>query len=549
MSRTLTVAVAQMNCMVGSVSENVEQILQMAEQAKTKMQADLLLCPELTLTGYPPEDLLYRAEFLQQVDDGLRSLQNQLSGIAVIAGHPQRHRDQLYNAASLISNGRIAGTYFKQLLPNYSVFDEKRYFDSGTEPLVVELNGIRIGLTICEDIWEPEPTRAAVNAGAELVVNINASPFHLGKQHEREITVGSRARENKVPIVYVNMAGGQDELVFDAGSCVIDRTGSCVERFPAFETGLYKTEFTDQHGLITPVGGALSPELGEEASVYEALVCGVRDYVNKNHFGGAIIGLSGGVDSALTLAVAADALGAERVEAVMMPSDYTAGISLADAREEAELLGVRYHEIPIKPMVEAFDQALQPVFAGQPVDTTEENIQARTRGILLMAMSNKSGRIVLTTGNKSEMAVGYATLYGDMAGGFAVIKDVPKMLVYRLCRYRNQIGYVIPQRVLDRPPSAELRPDQVDQDSLPPYDTLDTIIELYVEQDYSVRQLIEETGFDEATVTKIVRLVKINEYKRRQAAPGVRISQRAFGRDRRYPITSGFQDSPVTAAQ
>ncbi len=546
MSRTLTVAVAQMNCMVGSVSENVEQILQMAEQARTKLQADLLVCPELTLTGYPPEDLLYRAEFLQQVDDGLRTLQNQLSGIAVIAGHPQRHRDRLYNAASLISNGRISGTYFKQLLPNYSVFDEKRYFDSGTQPLVVELNGIRIGLTICEDIWEPEPTRAAVNAGAELVVNINASPFHLGKQHEREITVGSRARENKVPIVYVNMAGGQDELVFDAGSCVIDRTGSCVERFPAFDTGLYKTEFTDQHGLITPVGGALSPELDEEASVYEALVCGVRDYVNKNHFGGAIIGLSGGVDSALTLAVAADALGAERVEAVMMPSDYTAGISLTDAREEAELLGVSYHEIPIKPMVEAFDRALQPIFAGQPVDATEENIQARTRGILLMAMSNKSGRIVLTTGNKSEMAVGYATLYGDMAGGFAVIKDVPKMLVYRLCRYRNQIGYVIPQRVLDRPPSAELRPDQVDQDSLPPYDTLDTIIELYVEQDYSVRQLIKETGFDEATVTKIVRLVKTNEYKRRQAAPGVRISQRAFGRDRRYPITSGFQDSPVT---
>jgi len=542
MGRKLTVAIAQMNCIVGDITHNVDQVFELVEQARDE-GAELLVCPELTLTGYPPEDLLHRPEFLQQVADGLHRLQRQVTGIALLVGHPQLEKERLYNAASLIADGKIVGTYYKQLLPNFSVFDEKRYFTAGHEPLVVAVNDIQLGITICEDIWQPEPTRTAVNAGAELIINLNASPFHVGKQQERETVVGVRARENGVPIVYINMAGGQDELVFDAASCVVSATGTCVQRFPAFRSGLFLTEFNDLDGQFQPGDGPMEPLLSIEASIYQALVCGVRDYVNKNGFGGAIIGLSGGVDSALTLTIAADALGPERVEAVMMPSEFTAGISQTDAREQAEILGVNYREIPIKTMVESVETALEPVFEGLERDTTEENIQARIRGLLLMAISNKSGRIVLTTGNKSEMAVGYATLYGDMAGGFAVIKDVPKIMVYRLCDYRNNLARVIPQRVLDRPPSAELRPDQLDQDSLPPYDVLDLIIELYVEQDYSITQLVDETGFDQEIVKKIVRLVKLNEYKRRQAPPGVRISQRAFGRDRRYPITSGFRDT------
>lgn len=544
MGRKLAVAVAQLNCVVGDINHNVEMVLAQAELARNEGAA-LLVCPELTLTGYPPEDLLHRPEFLQQVDDGLRRLQREVAGIALLVGHTQLDKERLYNAASLINEGKILGTYYKQLLPNFSVFDEKRYFTAGTTPVVVRINEVAIGITICEDIWQPEPTRAAVNAGAELIININASPFHSGKQQEREQVVGTRAREHNVPIVYVNMAGGQDELVFDASSCVVSALGECVQRFPAFRSGLYMVEFEDQDGKIHPQGGPMEVPLGTEASIYEALVCGVRDYVGKNGFRGAIIGLSGGIDSALTLAIASDALGSERVRAVMMPSEFTAGISQTDAREQAEILGVDYREIPIKTMVESVETALKPVFNGLERDTTEENIQARIRGLLLMAISNKTGSIVLTTGNKSEMAVGYATLYGDMAGGFAVIKDVPKIMVYRLCNYRNQLSRVIPQRVIDRPPSAELRPDQLDQDSLPPYEVLDLIIELYVEQDYSIKQLIKKTGFDRPTVEKIVRLVKLNEYKRRQAPPGVRISQRAFGRDRRYPITSGFQDSPA----
>ncbi len=542
MGRELTVAIAQINCLVGDINHNVEQIFSAMESARSE-GAHLLVCPELTLTGYPPEDLLHRPEFLQQVADGLHSLQRRTSGLALLVGHPQLEKERLYNAASLINDGKITGTYYKHLLPNFSVFDEKRYFTAGHQPLTAPINNINVGITICEDIWQPEPTRAAVNAGAELIVNLNASPFHVGKQLEREAVVGIRARENRVPIIYANMTGGQDELVFDGASCVVDAQGSCVQRFPAFRSGLFTTAFSETDGLIRPIGGSLDDPLEKEASIYEALVCGVRDYVDKNGFKGAILGLSGGVDSALTLAIAADALGADRVEAVMMPSEFTAGMSRSDANEQADMLGVGYREIPIRPMVESIEAALEPVFNGGERDATEENIQARIRGLLLMAISNKSGSIVLTTGNKSEMAVGYATLYGDMAGGFAAIKDVPKMMVYRLCDYRNRLGRVIPQRVLDRPPSAELRPDQLDQDSLPPYDILDTIIELYVEQDYSIAQLIAETGFDAETVKKIVRLVKLNEYKRRQAPPGVRISQRAFGRDRRYPITSGFRDT------
>jgi NAD+ synthase (glutamine-hydrolysing) len=426
----------------------------------------------------------------------------------------------------------------KHHLPNYGVFDEKGYFTPGPGFAVAEVAGVPLGITICEDIWLPEPARAAVDAGARLLVNLNASPFHVGKRDEREAEVGRRARDTTCPVVYVNLVGGQDELVFDGESFVLDAAGQVCARAPAFQAGLFAVDFSVEEGSVKPLPGDVKAHAAELASIYEALVLGVRDYIEKNGFHGAVIGLSGGIDSALTLAIAVDAIGAEQVEAVMMPSRYTADISLEDARAEAEILGVSYHEIPIEKPFEAFLDILADAFAGRARDTTEENIQARCRGLILMALSNKQGRIVLTTGNKSEMSVGYATLYGDMAGGFAPIKDVPKLLVYRLCEYRNGIAPVIPQRVIDRPPSAELAPDQKDEDSLPPYEALDPILEAYIEDDRSIEDIVD-MGFEEDTVRRIAGLVDRNEYKRRQSPPGVRISQRAFGRDRRYPITSG----------
>jgi NAD+ synthase (glutamine-hydrolysing) len=541
MPRELTLALAQMNCLVGDITGNVDKIIELAATARREHKADLVVFPELALTGYPPEDLLMRPEFIERCEAGLERIRRAVGGIAVLVGFPHLSKGELYNAAAVLRDGETLALYHKHLLPNYSVFDEKRYFRSGSRPAVFELAGVQVGLTVCEDIWGPAPMAQTVRAGAQLVVNINASPFHVDKQAEREAVIRERVSANPVPVVYVNMVGGQDELVFDGGSLVMDAQGRISQRAPAFEEGLYLARFRHGRNGLEPVPGEVA-EIDSLASVYQALVTGVRDYIGKNRFAGAIVGLSGGVDSALTVAIAADALGAERVHAVMMPSPYTADMSLEDARAEAQVLGVRYSVIPIADIAASVERALAQEFAGKPRDTTEENIQARVRGVLLMALSNKTGKLVLTTGNKTEMAVGYATLYGDMAGGFAVIKDVPKLLVYKLSRYRNSLSPVIPERVLTRAPTAELRPDQTDQDSLPPYEVLDAILELYVEQDRSAEDIARATGASLKTIREVIGMVTRNEYKRRQAAPGVRISQRAFGRDRRYPITSGFKE-------
>lgn len=530
----------QLNMLVGDVVGNTEKLINAARRAHDELDAQLIAFPELALTGYPPEDLLFRNDLLSQAETQLAVLARETREIDVIVGHPQRQAGRLYNAASLLRAGRVHATYFKQHLPNYGVFDEKRYFIAGMESCIVDVAGTPVGITICEDVWEAGPADKAAQAGAKLLININGSPYHLNKGHERIGIVAKRARAAKVPIVYVNLVGGQDELVFDGESFVVDAAGVVTQRAPAFEEGLFVVEIDTSVTPMAPVAGHVTPLRDEAESAYSAIVLGVRDYVNKNGFSGAVLGLSGGIDSGLTLAIAADAIGAQRVEAIMMPSRYTADMSLEDARLVAEGLGVDYRVIPIEPMFEAFMQSLAEEFRGLPRDTTEENIQARIRGVLLMAISNKSGKIVLATGNKSEMAVGYATLYGDMVGGFAAIKDVPKTMVYRLARYRNNIAPVLPQRMIDRAPSAELAPDQKDTDTLPPYEILDAVLERYVEQDRGYDDIVN-AGFDARTVAKVLSMVDRNEYKRRQAAPGVRITPRAFGRDRRYPITSGFR--------
>ncbi|MEW8003787.1 MAG: NAD+ synthase [Candidatus Thiodiazotropha sp.] len=526
----LKIVIAQLNFLVGDIEGNAQRIIDEARAHAGK--ADAVVFPELALTGYPPEDLLLRNHFIQRVELAVAHILSRVRGIHLVVGYPRRRDGRLYNVAGVWRDGEVLVEYEKHKLPNYSVFDEKRYFSPGREAVTFDLNGVRIGLTVCEDIWEVEPAAMSRAAGAQLLLNINASPFHIGKAPEREELVQSRARENNFPILYVNLVGGQDELVFDGGSFMVDAEGELTERLPFFDE-------TSKIIDLSPGGEATSgitPLLSEEERVYRALVTGVRDYVRKNGFNGAIIGLSGGVDSALTLAIAVDALGADQVEVVMMPSRYTAEMSNQDAIAEAELLGVEYRSIPIEPAFNAFLEMLAEAFAGRPVDVTEENIQARCRGIILMAISNKKGRILLTTGNKSEMSVGYATLYGDMAGGFAPIKDVPKTLVYRLCRYRNSIAEVIPERVLERPPSAELAPDQRDSDSLPDYPLLDQILERYVEQDQSVTEIVA-AGFEASTVQRVIGMVDRNEYKRRQAPPGIKITRRAYGRDRRYPLT------------
>jgi NAD+ synthase (glutamine-hydrolysing) len=541
MPSELTIALAQMNCLVGDISGNVDKIIELAATARREHAADLVVFPELAITGYPPEDLLLRPEFIERCEAGLERIRRAVGGIAVLVGFPHLHKGGLYNAAAVLRDGDTLALYHKLLLPNYSVFDEKRYFRAGTRPAVFELQGVQIGLTVCEDIWGPAPMAQAVRAGAQMIININASPFHVDKQAEREAVIRERIAVSPVPVVYVNMVGGQDELVFDGGSLVMDAQGRITQRAPAFEEGLYLSRFRVGRGGVEPLPDAVA-EIDDLAGIYQALVTGVRDYIGKNRFAGAIVGLSGGIDSALTVAIAADALGPERVHAVMMPSPYTSDMSLEDARAEAQALGVHYSTISIAETVDSIERALADEFKGTARDATEENIQARVRGVLLMALSNKTGKLVLTTGNKTEMAVGYATLYGDMAGGFAVIKDVPKLLVYRLSHYRNTLSAVIPERVLTRPPSAELRPNQTDQDSLPPYDMLDAILELYIEQDRSAEDIARATGASLKTIREVIAMVTRNEYKRRQAAPGVRISQRAFGRDRRYPITSGFRE-------
>ena len=532
------IALSQSNPVLGHLPRNTQLILEAAKQA-SEQDAKLLITPELSLTGYPPEDLLLRDAFIQAVDAQLKALAKDLAiypNLRVLVGHPQRTSVGLQNMASVLYRGEVLASYAKQKLPNHEVFDEVRYFEPGQDPCVIDLDGVKVGIIICEDAWHSGPAAQAKHHGAELLVIPNASPYHLEKQNLREDVARAIVLETELPLIYLNAVGGQDELVFDGASFALNQSGQLVSCLPQFQESFGVIEFKD-HDLVQSEMTQL-PSM--EAQIYNALVLGVKDYLGKNGFPGAIIGLSGGVDSALVLAIAVDALGADKVRAVMMPSRYTADISWIDARQMAENLGVQYDEINIAPMVDAFDASLAKEFDGLPVDATEENIQARVRGTLLMALSNKSGRIVLTTGNKSEMAVGYCTLYGDMAGGFAVIKDIAKTLVYRLCHYRNSIAPVIPERILTRAPSAELRPDQKDQDSLPEYEVLDAILSLYMEQDESIEAIIAK-GYLAADVEKVTRLIKINEYKRRQAPIGVRITQRAFGRDWRYPITNQFR--------
>ncbi len=534
----LILALAQVDLLVGALDGNVAQIAAASRRAREE-GAHAVVFPELALTGYPPEDLLLRPGFIRRCEQALGRLATEVVGIDVIVGHPERDGEALYNAASLLRGGRVVATYRKHELPNYSVFDEKRHFRAGDTPCVVEIAGVPVGLSICEDAWHPGVAAASAAAGARLLVNLNASPFHAGKQAEREAALRARQAEAPLPMAYVNLLGGQDELVFDGGSFLLDADGRVTARAAQFEPELLLAHFDVVDGVPVPLPGRVATPAEDPAAIYAALVLGVRDYVDKNGFEGAVLGLSGGIDSALTLAIASDALGPERVEAVLMPSRYTAQMSIEDAVAQAEALGVAHRQIPIEPAFETFLDMLSDAFAGRPADATEENLQARCRGVVLMALSNKSRRILLTTGNKSEMAVGYATLYGDMAGGFAPLKDVPKTLVYRLAEHRNGLGQVIPRRVIERPPSAELAPDQKDSDSLPDYALLDAILERFVERDECQEEIVA-AGYDPAVVRRVIGMVVRNEYKRRQAPPGVRISRKAFGRDRRYPITSGY---------
>ena len=536
---TLRIAIAQLNLAVGDLAGNAKRILAAADEAVAS-GADLLLTPELALCGYPPEDLLLRPDFYRACARELIALTQRLPLPAII-GHPLAVDGRHYNAASLIDGGKIRATCRKTKLPNYQVFDEQRYFDCGTGTTVVDIKGVRVGIAICEDIWHPGVAEAARKVGAELLLSLNASPLHLNKQGMRHEVVRARALATGMPIVFANLVGGQDELIFDGASFAFSGAGQLTHQLPAFAETVAVLEFAD--GRLIP--GEIAAGLSDESEVYAALQMGVRDYIVKNGFPGVIIGLSGGMDSALTLAIAVDALGADKVRCVMMPSPYTAQMSLDDSREMVRRLGVQYDEIAIGPLMDLYGVSLAPTLDAlgpKPAwDTTDENLQARIRGMLLMALSNRTGRIVLTTGNKSEMAVGYATLYGDMAGGFAVIKDVFKTFVYRLAHYRNSVSEVIPHNIISRPPSAELKPGQTDQDSLPTYEVLDAIIEAYMELDESPRQIIAR-GFSPEEVKKVVGMLKKNEYKRRQSPVGIRVSQRGFGKDWRYPITSGYQD-------
>jgi len=540
MSSEISIGLAQINVTVGAIESNVDRIIEFAKRARDEQGCDLLICAELVLTGYPPEDLLLRPGFNSRVEQQMQRLCDSVSGIDLIVGYPKKTDQGLFNVGALICNGKITREHKKIKLPNYAVFDEKRYFVAGKEPCSFNYKGITLGLTVCEDIWHDGPVEEAVDAGAELIININGSPYHTNKIPERRAVVCARAEQTSTPVIYVNQVGGQDELVFDGASFVTDANGKVVHQMISFAESLSYIKVTKTLDKIDVAGSEMVAESGPLASIYDALVLGVRDYVRKNGFSGVVIGLSGGIDSALTTTIAVDALGADNVDVIMMPFRYTSDISKHDAHAEAQALGIKYHVVNIEPMYDAFMQQLAPVFAGRDEDTTEENIQARCRGLILMAYSNKTGRMVLTTGNKSEMSVGYATLYGDMVGGYNAIKDVPKILVYELAKYRNTISEVIPERVITREPSAELRPDQIDSDSLPPYEILDSILELYVEQDCPPAEIVAQ-GYAEEYVSQVIRMVDRNEYKRRQAAPGVRISKRAFGRDRRYPITSGFR--------
>ena len=546
---TLSICTAQLNFVLGDMPVNAQKIIAAAREAHAQ-GAQLLLTPELAVCGYAAEDLFLRPAFLAACDDAVKTVARETAGLqdlVIVLGHPQAVAagapafSPCHNAASVLRDGQVEQTYFKRELPNYQVFDERRYFVAEKTPCVVEVAGVRVGVLICEDAWFPAAARDAAAAGAQLLAVINASPFHLGKSAEREQTLRERVAETGLPLIYAHMVGGQDEVVFEGRSFALNANGAVAGRAPGFKENLFVAHAQSAQGAIELVAN-VAPVPSAEADLWDALVLGVRDYVGKNRFPGALLGLSGGIDSALVLAIAVDALGADKVRAVMMPSPYTAEISLADSREMVRLLGVRYDEIAIEPAMNVFATMLDKEFADLPADTTEENLQARIRGMILMALSNKTGSLVLTTGNKSEMAVGYCTLYGDMAGGFAVIKDIAKTLVYRLSRWRNTVSYAIPERIITRPPSAELKPGQFDQDSLPPYEILDAIVAATMEDELSPREIIAR-GYAEADVRRVVHLLRISEYKRRQAPVGIRVTQRGFGKDWRYPITNRYRDS------
>jgi NAD+ synthase (glutamine-hydrolysing) len=540
----LKIIMAQVNPLVGDIPGNTSLVIETARQALALEQVDVIVFPELVLTAYPPEDLLLRASLDLRIHGALEAIKAANINAHLVIGYPGREGGKLFNMLSIIYQGKVLATYQKQLLPNYQVFDEKRYFEPGHAPCVLNIGNIPVGFTICEDLWDSGPMLQAADAGARLMININGSPYHAEKLADRRATIAARQSEAAIPVIYVNQVGGQDELVFDGCSMAIDGDGTLRALAPACETAMLTVTAEEQDGEVRLLPAVITPHPEGEALVYRVLVQGLKDYVEKNGFKGVVLGLSGGIDSALTLALAVDALGSDKVHAVMMPFRYTSSMSIEDAALQAENFGVHYRAIPIEPLYEAFMEALADEFEGTETDLTEQNLQARCRGVILMGISNKKGYLVLTTGNKSEMAVGYSTLYGDMAGGFDVLKDVPKMLVYRLSRYRNtlagKVEKMIPERIIKRPPSAELAPGQVDEDNLPPYEILDQILALYIEEDLSAHAIIKK-GFDHDTVMRVLRLVDLNEYKRRQAPVGVRISKKGFGRDRRYPITSGWK--------
>lgn len=541
--KDIHIALAQINLCVGDIKGNKNIIIENIRQA-VKQHADIIIFPELSITGYPPEDLLLRPAFHTQVQQVLADICKESKYIDIIIGYPLLRHKEIYNSCSLIRTGSIVNTYHKQVLPNYGVFDEKRYFKSGNEIVLFDLHGVTMSLSICEDIWWSEICQQAKTLGADLMININASPYYSTKAMQREKLLRSQAQQSGLDIIYVNLSGGQDELVFDGDTMTINSHGKIIFRAPQFEQGLYMLDYSASHqDKFLPSDNYQYKVLSEEESIYLALVMGVKDYVHKNHFTSAVIGLSGGIDSALTLCIAVDALGVSNVEVLIMPSQYTATMSNEDAEKQAQKLGVKYNIIPINKAFDTFRELLNSVLTTQEAtDTSEENIQARCRGVLLMAVSNKTDKIVLTTSNKSELSVGYATLYGDMAGGFSPLKDIPKTMVYKLAKWRNSEQQIIPQRVFERPPSAELSANQKDQDYLPPYEVLDQILQRYIEFDQSTVE-ITDAGFDAAIVEHVTRLVNQSEYKRHQAAPGVKISKRAFGRDRRYPITSAYRET------
>ncbi|OOG43460.1 NAD+ synthase [Rhodanobacter sp. C05] len=537
----MLVSIAQLNLHVGNIESNTRKIISCITKARED-SADLIVFPEMAITGYPPEDLLLRPAFLDQANRALAQIANHAVRIGVVIGHTRVREGQLFNSLSYLRDGEVQETYDKKHLPNYGVFDEKRYFAPGSETKTIVLGPMPIALCICEDLWEPEHARSARDAGAKLLISVNASPFRTNVSEQRKELLRTRAVETGLAILYVNLVGGQDELVFDGGSMVVDDHGLPVFQAPDFEEGQYLIEISESvDGLKFHSRTESAEKRSTLSSIYRCLTLGVRDYVRKSGFEGVIVGLSGGIDSALTTAIAVDALGTENVSVLLMPSRYTADMSTLDAIAMAETLGVPHHIIPIEKPFAAFTDALSTLFMGLPVDTTEESIQARCRGVLLMAISNKTGKLLLTTSNKSEMAVGAAAIYGDMAGGFAPLKDVSKTLVYELACWRNSKDQIIPQRMIDRLPSAELRPNQLDSDSRPPYDILDPIIERYVELDQSAEDIVGE-GFSAEVVGNVISKIYRNEFKRRQGAPGVKITERAFGRERRYPIASGFRE-------